>query len=157
MNLTRSALTASVVTVALWSAKAVAIGLAGGLGKSPAETPLFLLGLLVFVVASALVGAAAFARRSLAWRVLGAVVAFVALMSVCLVTGAVVNAVEPARPGWVYGELNLWVMMLVLLAAALWLRSREGTEASGTSLGAREGAGGRDRGARARVGTGPGA
>ncbi len=56
MNLTRSAYVAALATVALWTAKAIAIAVAGGLGKSPLESPLFLLGLLACVVATVLTG-----------------------------------------------------------------------------------------------------
>jgi hypothetical protein len=45
--------------VAAWGIKAVAIGVAGGLEKSPFEGPLFRIGLLALVVAFAAAGVAA--------------------------------------------------------------------------------------------------
>jgi hypothetical protein len=141
MNLTRAALVASVSTVALWTAKAVAIASAGGLGKSPLEGPLFMLGLLSCVAGGVLVGAAAFAHRSIGWRIGGAVLSLVAVAAAGTVAQAVVDAVQPSHPGWVYGEINLWASMLVLVVAAV-------------SLGAREDTRDRDRRPRARAGAG---
>lgn len=127
MNLTRSALVASLATTALWTAKAVAIGIAGGLGRSPLEGPLFLLGLVACVVAGWLTGMAVLARRSLAWRVLGGVVAVVVLSVFGAIEAALVAAVTPVHPGWAWGEINLWILMLTILAvsAALAVRRRE--------------------------------
>jgi hypothetical protein len=147
MNLSRSALVASITTVALWTVKAGVIAVAGE-GNSVFESILFLLGLLACVVTGVLVGAAAFAHRSLRWRVLGAVLSFVAASVVGTLVQLVVVAVQPVHPGWIYGEINLWVIMLGLLAAALWIRARE----TAASLGAREDSRDRDRGARARAG-----
>jgi hypothetical protein len=145
---------AAVATVILWTAKAVAIGVAGGLGKSPLEGPLFLLGLLTCVVAGVLVGAAVFAHRSVGWRVLGALVSVVATSLLGTLAQVVVVAVQPRHPGWVYGEINLWVITLALLAAALGLGAR--ARRSGRSLtSAREDTRDRDRRTRARVGARP--
>jgi hypothetical protein len=124
MNPSRSALVASVATVALWTAKALAIAAAGGLGKSPLEGPLFMLGLLACVAATLLVGAAACALRSVGWRVVGAVAAFVLVSIIGTATAAVANAIQPAHPQWYWGEINLWAMMLVVLAGALAVRAR---------------------------------
>jgi hypothetical protein len=149
MNLTRSAYVAALATVALWTAKAIAIAIAGGLGKSPLEGPLFLLGLLACVIATVLVGAATLADRSVGWRILGAVIAFVGVSVAGTLVQVVVTAIQPAHPQWFWGEINLWVIMLGLLAAALWIRARE----AAASLGAREDSRDRTRGARARAGS----
>jgi hypothetical protein len=129
MNLTRSAYAAALATVALWTAKAIAIAIAGGLGKSPLESPLFLLGLLACVVATVLVGAAAFADRSIGWRVLGGVIAFVVVCIAGTLAQVVVTAIQPAHPQWFWGEINLWVTMLVVLAGALAVRARSAAPA----------------------------
>jgi hypothetical protein len=125
MNLTRSAYVAALATVALWTAKAIAIAVAGGLGKSPLESPLFLLGLLALVVATVLTGAAFFAHRSFGWRILGAVMAIVVVSVVGTLASVVVAALQPAHPQWYWGEINLWVIMFLVLGGALFVRSRE--------------------------------
>lgn len=135
MNLTRAALAASVTTTVLWTAKAIVIAVAGGVGRSPLEGPLFLLGLLACVVAGVLVGAAFFVRRSPAWRTLGALLSFVVLT----VVGGVVQALATsgaAHPPWWRGEVNLWAVMLTVLAGAVLARRRE---AAGTPAAAVEG------------------
>jgi hypothetical protein len=150
MTLSRSALVASVTTVALWTLKACVIAVSGE-GNSIFESILFLLGLLACVVTGVLVGAAAFAHRSIGWRVLGAVLTFVAASVVGTLVQLVVTAVQPEHPGWVYGEINLWVIMLGLLAAALWIKARE----TAVSLGDREDTGDRPGRPRARAGSRP--
>jgi len=32
-----------------------------------------------------------------------------------IAVGRVVGLLQPARPGWVWGELNLWVLAILLL------------------------------------------
>jgi drug/metabolite transporter (DMT)-like permease len=154
MNLSRSALVASVATVVLWTAKAGVIAVSGE-GNSIFESILFLLGLLACVVAGVLVGAAAFAHRAIGWRALGAVLSFVVVSVLGALVQVAVVAVQPPHPGWVYGEINLWVIMLALLGAALLIvkvqESR--TPEVAASLGAREDTRDRDRGTRARAGS----
>ena len=58
MNSSRIALVAAVAAAASWTLKAVAIGTAGGLDKSPLEGPLFFAGCSCFVVASVALGVA---------------------------------------------------------------------------------------------------
>ena len=50
MNISPVTKIAAVAAALLWATKAVVIGIAGGLGESPLESPLFGLGLLAFVV-----------------------------------------------------------------------------------------------------------
>jgi hypothetical protein len=154
MNLSRSALVAAVVTVAVWTAKAGVIAVSGE-GNSIFESILFLLGLLACVVTGLLVGAAAFAHRAIGWRILGAVLSFVVASVLGALVQVVVVAVQPAHPGWVYGEINLWVIMLALLGAALLIVRVQETRvpAPAASLGAREDTRDRDRGTRARAGS----
>jgi hypothetical protein len=113
----RVALLAALAAVALWSAKAVVIGVSG-LGRNPAEDVLFFLGLAAALVGSAALGAAQAAGRSTATRVAAGAAGVVALIVVAGITQAVVGLVQPSDPGWVWGELNLWVAALALLAAA---------------------------------------
>ena len=58
MTSRRIALWASIAAATFWTAKSIAIGLAGGLDKSPLEAPLFFLGLISFVVAVVALGVA---------------------------------------------------------------------------------------------------
>ena len=124
MNSSRLALGATLATTFFWTAKAVAIGSAGGLDRSPLESPLFLLGLVCCLVASAATGVAV-ARRPTAWgRTLSAAGGLAAGVLVAAATSAVLAAVAPPSPGWVWEELNLWAMALILLAVNLTLRVR---------------------------------
>jgi hypothetical protein len=124
MNLTRLALFTSGLAAALWAAKALAIAIAGGLGKSPAEGPLFLLGLLACVAAAAVTGMALVERRTTAGQVLAALGGIVAAAVYGTLEGALVQAIQPTHPGWVWGELNLWILVLTILgvAAALYVK-----------------------------------
>jgi len=124
MNSSRLALGATLATTFFWTAKAVAIGSAGGLGRSPLESPLFLLGLVCCLVASAATGMAV-ARRPTMWgRTLSAAVGIAVGVLAAVATSAVVSAAAPPSPGWVWGELNLWAMALTLLAVNLTLQAR---------------------------------
>ena len=118
MSAGRVALIAAVCAVVTWTAKAVAIGLAGGLDESPAEGPLFLLGLLAAAVGAAALGAALAVGRSVAVRAIAGVAGVVTLLLVIIGGGAVAGAVQPADPSWVWAEVNLWVAALLLLGAA---------------------------------------
>jgi hypothetical protein len=145
-TVSRAALVATLTTVVLWIADDCVLAL-GGDANGLLDSLLFLLGLVACLVASVLIGLAVFARRgrgrgAIGWRVLGVVLALVVVTGAGGLTQVVVSALEPAHPGWVYGELNLWVIMLVLLAAAASLTAREDTRD-------------RDRGPRARVGAQP--
>ncbi len=120
----RIALGGSVAATVLWAAKAVAIGLAGGLDKSPAEGPLFLLGLVSALVGSGALGVHLTSRHARAPQVLGAIAAAVALILVALVAGSIVTLVQPEDPGWVWGEINLWASALLLLVVVVAIASR---------------------------------
>ena len=124
MTSTRLALGATLATTFLWTAKAVAIGIAGGLDRSPLESPLFLLGLLCCLVAAAATGIAVARRPTALGRTLSAAGGIVTGALVAVAASAVVAAAAPPSPGWVWEEVNLWAMALTLLAAnlALWAR-----------------------------------
>ncbi len=57
-------------------------------------------------------------------RTLSAAGGIAAGVLVAVATSAVVAAVAPPSPGWVWEELNLWAMALTLLAVNLTLRVR---------------------------------
>ena len=127
MNSSRIALLAAVAAVVSWTLKAVAIGTAGGLDKSPLEGPLFFAGLLSFVVAVVAVGVALTRGRPLWVRaVTGVVVAPVVGIGATLVVDALVGALRPTDPlrHWVWAEINLWVVAAAVLALALTVRRR---------------------------------
>jgi hypothetical protein len=135
MNSTRLARISTYVTTAAWTAKALAIGLAGGLGQSPLESPLFLLGLVALVVAAASTGIAVLRDGPWWRRVAGAVLGLVLTAVVGTVAGVVVSAIEPTSPGWAWEEANLWAMMATLLAVNLALGRRR-PEQSATRVAA---------------------
>lgn len=120
MTTTRIALYAAAAAAAAWTAKAVAIGLSGGLGLSPAETPLFLTGLACYLVGVVATGVALVGRREqhgLASRVAAGVGALVVGVAVGFVTTWLVTLVQPAgSDAWVWSEAGLWLMAALLLA-----------------------------------------
>lgn len=127
MNSRRIALGAALAAAASWTFKSVAIGVAGGLDKSPLEAPLFLIGLASFVVAVVALGVAA-THGSRTWlRVLAGVGAFVAGLSATLLVDAAVGAFHAAgaERHWVWSEFNLWVAAVAAVGVAVALnRSR---------------------------------
>lgn len=135
MSASRLALGAAVCAVVAWAAKATAIGLAGGLDRSSAESPLFVVGLVAALVGAGAFGAALTMGRPVAIRVLGAVAVVAALLLVVAVVSAVVSLAQPEDPSWVWAEVNLWVSALLLLGAVLLWRSR-GAAGAGRRTGA---------------------
>lgn len=122
MNSSRIALIAALSAVISWTLKAVAIGTAGGLGKSPFEGPLFFIGLISYVVATVAFGFACTRGRPRWVRVvIGVVVAPVLAIGVSAVIGAVVGALQPADPDrhWVWAEVGLWAVAILALTLTL--------------------------------------
>ena len=121
MNSRRIALWAAIAAATAWTAKSVAIGVAGGLDKSPLEAPLFFLGLISFVVAAVTLGIALTTSRRTWTRIAAGVGAFVVGFAFTLVVDAGVGAIASsgADRHWVWTELNLWVVALVALALAV--------------------------------------
>ncbi len=138
MSAARVATFATIGAVLVWGLKALVIGLAGGLDKSPAEGPLFFLGMLVYLVGVVAIGLALTAGRGLVGRVLGVVVTVAVLFAVWLAVDTVIASLAPENdPHWVWAELQLWVIAVVTaLGWYLWQRrapvptgSRESTVA----------------------------
>lgn len=118
MNSRRIALWAALAAAAFWAAKATAIGLAGGPGKSPFEDVLFLLGLLSFSVAAVALGVAVTPAARPWVRALAGLGVFVAGFAFAQGVNALVEALHPAggERHWVWMEVNLWVGALAVLA-----------------------------------------
>jgi hypothetical protein len=138
MNSRRIALWAAVAAAAAWTAKSVAIGVAGGLDKSPFEAPLFFAGLVCFVVAVVALGVAATAGARTWMRVGAGVGAFFAGFAVTVAIDELVGAFHGsgAERHWVWTEFNLWVVSLVALTVALMLnRTHEPRSASRAMIG----------------------
>lgn len=129
MNSRHVALRAALAAATFWAAKSVAIGTAGGLGKSPFEGPLYFAGLLSFVVAVVALGVAATAGARTWIRALAGAGAFIAAFLFTMAVDAAVGTFqEPdADRLWVWTEVNLWVAAAVALAIAVLLnRSSRG-------------------------------
>lgn len=126
MNTYRIALVGAVSTCILWTAKATAIGLAGGADRSPLESPLFLAG-LVACVATMLSLGLHLTRGRPAWqRALGALGLVTATIGVVplLVAGVDALVAPSAARHWAWYEVNLWVTALGVLAVTLLSRPR---------------------------------
>lgn len=121
MNSRRIALWAALAAAGFWTMKAVAIGVAGGLDKSPVEGPLFFSGLLSFVVAAVALGIATTSGARTWLRILAGAGAFLAGLAMTLTVDAIIEAVHApgAERHWVWTELNLWVGAVVVVAIAL--------------------------------------
>ena len=129
MNTTRIAVIAAASAVVAWALKAVAIGIAGGLDKSPFEGPFFLIGLVCFVVAVCTLAVSAVSRHGWFAR-LGAVVAAVGgTVGVTAVIGLLIDALVTSDH-WAWYELNLWVISLGLLGFVTWYSGRQAHDSS---------------------------
>jgi hypothetical protein len=141
MNSRRLALWAALAAATSWAAKSVAIGLAGGLDKSPLEAPLFFAGLISFVVAVVALGTAVTSAARTWMRVVAGLGAFAVGFSLTVVVDALVGTFHGsgAERHWVWTEFNLWVAALGALAVAITL-NRSSTNryaSSATETGAR--------------------
>jgi len=112
------AVAASVTCIVAWTAKAVAIGLAGGLDRSALESPLFMVGFIASLVAGVAIGLAHTAGRRIVARVgavaLVLVCVFLLILGVNLVLGQLIQS-----DFWVWGEVNLWILALLVFGIAL--------------------------------------
>ena len=119
MSARRVAVLAAVGCVVVWAVKSVAIGVAGGLGKSPFEGPLFVLGLILFVAAWVAFGIALTAGRGTPMRLLGAIGGLVVAGLLFMFIEDPVGALVPDSAGWVNEEAGLWVISVVSAIAIL--------------------------------------
>jgi hypothetical protein len=111
MTAAKVATYATIGAVAVWAVKALVIGLAGGLEKSPSEAPLFILGMAMFTVGVVSIGLAITAGRSPLMRVLGVVGTVAATMVVWLAIDTVIASMAPENdPSWVWAEVQLWLI-----------------------------------------------
>lgn len=130
MNAYRIALVATAVTFVLWTAKAVAIGLAGGLDRSPAESGLFLAGLAAFLVAVASLGVALTGGRPWWQRTGAGLLAIIGGFLLTMLISQVVDTVANPGPArhWAWSEVNLWfAVAAIALTLALVIR-RQGQQ-----------------------------
>lgn len=120
MNSSRIAVIAASAAAVLWAAKATAIGVAGGLDKSPLESPLFIAGLLSFLVGVVALGLTLARRARAPVRVLAGIgalgVGFVYAVALSMGIDALVEPTDARH--WAWAELGLWIGGLTLLAAA---------------------------------------
>lgn len=127
MNSSRIALIAAIAAAVSWTFKSVAIGTAGGLDKSPFESPLFFAGLGFYVVASVALGVAIAAGRPGWVRAVTGAVAVAVGIGVVSVIGELINALQAPSPQrhWVWAEVNLWVIAAGILTLSLVVRARK--------------------------------
>ena len=124
MDAIRVARTAAIAAVVIWTAKALAIWAAGGLDESPLESPLFVLGLVAFLVASAALGIVVVGAMASWLRAVVAVGCVVVALLVISLFDTLSGAVLPDSTGWVQEEAGLWVAALLLLAVVLAVTGR---------------------------------
>ena len=121
MDAGRVAVVAAITAAVAWGLKAIAIGVAGGLDKSPLETPLFALGLVAIVAAFVALGVAVARGRSLAFKIVASVVGVVIGLGLSALASWVAAAVVPESAGWVQAEAGLWFSaLLALIVTATW-------------------------------------
>lgn len=117
------ALLAAIATIVCWTAKAVAIGAAGGLGRSTLESPLFVLGTACYVTCCAALGFAlsrGATRVRSVWAIGAAVLGITGIVAV----EAALFALEPDphRP-WIWDEASLWIVAAASFALAIFAGS----------------------------------
>lgn len=138
MNISRIAVIASSATLALWVADALTIWSAGGPGHGPLEGLLFLAGFACHILAWVAIGLAVAAGRPAPVRALAAAGVVVAAVLVAGLVNVLVAVAQPADPGWVWGEVNLWVLALLGVGAALWVARRRRQPGSARAQAASE-------------------
>ena len=117
MNTTRIAVISAAAAVVAWAVKGVAIGLAGGLDKSPFEGPFFLLGLICFVVAVCSLALSVLGRREMWARAATVAGSLLAVVVGVVLSGFAVDTLATSDH-WVWSEMSLWLVSLAVLAAA---------------------------------------
>ncbi len=121
MTSRRIALWAALAAATSWTVKSVAIGIAGGLDKSPFEAPLFFLGLVSFVVAAVALGVGLTSGHRTWVRIAAGLGGFVTGFVLTMLVDAAVGAFHAAgvERHWVWTEFNLWVAALVAVGVAV--------------------------------------
>ena len=121
MTSRRIALWAALAAATCWSAKSIAIGVAGGLDKSPLEAPLFFFGLVCFVVAAVALGVAMTRGRHTLIRVAAGIGGLAGGFAFTTLVDATVGAFHStdAERHWVWVEFNLWVAAATALTIAV--------------------------------------
>jgi len=138
MNATKIALYAALAAAAGWTAKATAIGTAGGLDKSPLEGPLFFAGLACFVVAVVALGVALTRGRPTWLRAVVGLVGFAVFFQLSMLLDTLVDRVVGGAESdrhWVLAEVSLWISALLVLVAAVgqWRRSSRASSPRGST------------------------
>jgi hypothetical protein len=114
MDTSRIPLVCAVGATVAWTLKAVAIGTAGGLGRSPYEDPLFLVGLgFAFAGVVSLVLLATSGRRAVV-RAGAVLLGILAVFGLTIAVDATAHAVTSSEH-WTLTEVNLWILALLLL------------------------------------------
>jgi hypothetical protein len=119
LNATRVPLICALGALAAWTLKSVAIGVAGGLGKSPYEDPLFLTGLACSVGSVVTLGLLLTTGRRLAVRIGACLLGVGAVFALTIAVDAAAHAVT-ASDHWTLTEVNLWVLSLALVTVTWW-------------------------------------
>ena len=118
MNSSRIAVIAATTCSIAWAAKAVAIGLAGGLDKSPAEGPLFLLGLALAVATMVALTLTVLHSRPVWQRVAAVPASLGGMVLTVAALGELLGALVPSDH-WAWYEASLWIYAAVVLGLAL--------------------------------------
>lgn len=129
VNASRLAGLAAISSVVAWGLKALAIGVAGGLDKSPVESPLFGIGLVAIVVAFASLGVAVAEERTVVFKVVGGVLGVVIGSALSALASIVAAALIPDSAGWVQEEAGLWFSALLALGVTAFWYTTRGTAA----------------------------
>ena len=130
VNASRLAVVAAIATAVAWGLKALAIRLAGGLDKSPLESPLFVLGLISIVVAFAALGVGVAGGRSTAVKVVAGLAGVLVGLALSGLASALAAAVIPDSAGWVQAEAGLWFSALLALGLTVFWYRTHGADAA---------------------------
>ncbi|QDO89628.1 hypothetical protein FNH13_15885 [Ornithinimicrobium ciconiae] len=133
MTTSRLALIAATTSLVAWIAKAVATGAAGGPGRTMWEDTFFFVGLAAQLVAFVAVALALTESRPLAVRLGALFGGAVLVFGFVTVFQLVIERVQPMDASWVWGEINLWVVAVLVLGAAVLAHRRAHTPAVPTA------------------------
>ncbi|WP_162802913.1 hypothetical protein [Ornithinimicrobium avium] len=115
----RAAVAAALVSFVFFGVKDLVMAAAGGVGRTWWENPPFYIAFVLALVSLVLTGLVACRGRTWIAR-LGLVLVMLLFCAAAAGVGVlVVGVVQPADPGWIWGELNLFMLPLSALALAL--------------------------------------